>query len=74
MPPPTGKRIVTIEPGTYLGPVEDYMHNEQFATICVRGYWINVWRVGRMGLGIDFARLVPESEVDRWRSEGWYDA
>ena len=67
-PPFDGRYITTISPGTTLGPVENYLQTAQFTTICVRGYWINVWREG-----VHFAHRVPSREVRYWKSRGWYD-
>ena len=38
-----GEHIVTIAPGTYLGPIEDFAVSRRFLTILVRQYWINIW-------------------------------
>ena len=72
-PPPDGEYITTIAPGTYLGPVEDWQFSERFATICVRGYWINVWTRRANGEGVHFATVEPDVEVQRWRKQGWED-
>jgi len=70
-PPPHGWYITTIAPGTFLGPVENFYQSTHFATICVRGYWINVWGLDATGEGVDFAYLVPTAEVQRWIAHGW---
>ncbi len=65
--PPYGQHLATIEPGTYLGPVEDWNQSDQFATICVRNWWINVWSAA----GTYFAFPVPSIEVEGWHANGW---
>ena len=67
-PPPHGQYIATIDPRTYLGPVEDYRESPFYKTICVRGQWINVW-----GSGVHFAFLVPDWERQEWTRRGWVD-
>ena len=63
-----GEHICTFDPGTYLGPVEAFTSTPDFMTICVRGYWINVW-----GFGQPYARLVDWTEVEAWRLQGWQE-
>ena len=85
-PPLEGKLITTISPSTYLGPVEDSRVTTKFVTICVRGYWINVWgarQERRIAWPEDFyftsyygdhyAHLVEEQERRSWRDQGWID-
>ena len=67
-PPKDGRLITTIEPATYLGPVENFIHSQTFATICVRGYWINVWCQG-----VAYADCEDAAEVLRWKARGWYE-
>ena len=68
-----GRHLVTIERGTYVGPVEQVEITWQFTTILVRGMWINVW--GQVGTepGVFYAYLVSESEVQEWYRQGWVD-
>ena len=68
-----GWYITTIEPHTYLGPVVDFAETEEFSTIKVDGYWINVWAKRRHGNGVDFAFLVDPGEVRQWHMQGWED-
>ena len=39
----SGQYIATIEPATYLGPIESIARSDDFLTILVEGRWINVW-------------------------------
>ena len=72
-PPLSRARCFTnLAPGTFIGPVEEYVHSNGFATVLVRGYWINVWAC--TGGGVHFARRVPDREIARWRRNGWFDA
>ena len=57
------KPLATIEPGTYLGPIEDVEHTSGFVTILVKGYWINVCAASKGG--VKFASIVPAKEVER---------
>ena len=61
-----GVYITTISPGTYLGPVENYDVTAEYATILVRGYWINV-----RYCGVKFADKVPDATVQGWYRMGW---
>ena len=75
-PYPDGREITSIEPGTYLGPVESWLHMERCATICVRGWWIHVWarrHSGESYQGTTCATKVPEDMANRWRRVGWQD-
>ena len=58
----------SIEPGTFLGPVETFVHSSEFATIFVRGYWINVWRQGTI-----YADKASSEVIADWRANGWRD-
>ena len=73
-PPPNGRRITVISPGTFLGPVGCYRHIEKYSTIEVRGYWINVWRADANGDGrpVWFASKVPKDVVSQLCEHGWY--
>lgn len=69
-----GQKIVTIAPGTYLGPVEETLFTGKFLAILVRTYWINVWKArGCRGGGAHFARRVESPLVQQWRDRGWCD-
>ena len=68
MPEPYGEYLATIDPGTYLGPVEMVDESSHYTAILVRGFWINVW-----GRGTYFAKVVPDSEVQGWYQQGWHD-
>ncbi len=72
-PPKTGRYITTLEPGTTLGPVDEYADMQWYVAVRVKGYWINVWAKRGMAehRGVDFARKVPEEEVARWEAQGW---
>ena len=73
-PPNSGGRyICTIEPSTYLGPVERVLVSNVFVTILVRGYWINVWKARVGGFGNSFAYLVDEDLLFSWHLRGWQD-
>ena len=67
-PEPHGEYLATIDPGTYLGPVEMVDESSRYTAILVRGFWINVW-----GRGTCFAQVVPDSEVQGWYQQGWHD-
>ena len=67
-PPDAGSYITSLEPGTYLGPVDNFSHCDAYASICVGGYWVNVWC-----RGVDFTYGVEEAEVLRWKARGWTD-
>ena len=71
-PPPYGNLICVMEPETYLGPVERVCHSDEFTTIQVRGYWINVWSARDSG-GVLFAYQVPRIVQDSWYEQGWVD-
>ena len=72
-PPRSRARCFTnLEPGTFIGPVEQFVYTDRFATVLVRGFWINVWTSVRGG--VHYARRVPDREVARWRRNGWFDA
>ena len=71
-PPSVGNKsgyILTIDPGTYLGPVEEVEHTHRFVTIRVKGYWINVWTSERGGN--HFAKAVNKDTVEQWIRRGW---
>ena len=72
---PIGTYWRTIDARTYIGPVTTVKVGPTYATIFVRGWWINVWKrtQKKTGLGVFFAIQVPEEEVRRWRDSGWYD-
>ena len=72
-----GKFITRISKETFLGPVERYEHSREFATIEVRGWWINVWKKGNerhpqhATSGISFARKVDQEVISSWENLGW---
>ena len=68
-PPPRGQYICTIDPCTYLGPVEEVVETEKFTTILVRGFWVNV-QIHRPREW-DFALKVPRFVVRGWEDSGW---
>ena len=79
-PPRDGDWITNLAKGTYVGPVELWLDAPMYATICVRGYWINVWKAKRLGGlmsthrlydGDTFADAVPDDEVQGWIDRGW---
>ena len=71
-PPRVGGRLLnTIEPGTYLGPVEEVSVTADFTTILVRGVWVNVW--ARTRGGVQYARQVDPMTVEYWVGLGWRD-
>ena len=61
-----GNYICTIDPGTFLGPVEWIMETHGYSTILVRGYWINISHRRTV-----FAKLVREEDVMIWEDNGW---
>ena len=71
-PPSIGGHFITdIERGTSLGPVEDWEESDDFITICVQGWWVNVWAAARGG--VHYAFRYPNEEVESWRAAGWLD-
>ena len=70
-PWPDGTHITNISPNTYLGPVENFLEGDRFTTICVRGWWINVW--GSAPKGKVYAHNVPTTIVQAWYARGWRD-
>ena len=60
-----GGYICTLDPGTYIGPVEKIVYCEPYWTIRVRDYWINVSRNYTR-----FANKVESSEVECWKGTG----
>lgn len=61
------------EHGTYLGPVENFLNQPGFTTICVAGWWINVWsrHKGTPDVGTNYAFPVPENVVRGWHARDW---
>ena len=57
----SGQYIATIEPATYLGPIESIARSDDFLTIRVEDWWINVWSAD-FG-GTKFAFKVPVKVV-----------
>ena len=55
---PIGTHWRTIDARTYIGPVTTVKVGPTYATIFVRGWWINVWKkdTEKTGLGV-FLRL-----------------
>ena len=71
-PPSLGGHLIcTIQPGTFLGPVEDKEATDEFVTICVQGWWINVWGSKWGQNGTWFAHRVPDVEILLWEHDGW---
>ena len=66
--------ICAIQPGTSLGPVENWVSTPRYVTLLVRGYWINVWcSSSPRGNAVFFARPVPLQKVEAWKLRGWED-
>ena len=63
-----GDYITTIEPGTYLGPVEDIASNPFYVAIKVKEYWINVIDKKK---NTAFATKVPMYCIREWERHGW---
>ena len=73
-PYPDGEYIATIEPGTYLGPVETFLDDDKYIAIRVNGWWINVQRnYPSINSATMFAFPVPQNTVNEWRRLGWRD-
>ena len=66
-----GHFITTIAPGTSLGPVENFRQTSEFSTICVKGWWINVW--ASAGGRVYYAARYPREDVTAWFQCGWRD-
>ena len=76
-PPPhgvswDGNYICTIDPNTYIGPIEDVIDNRGFITVLCRTYWINIWKAKRGNdEGVSFARVISREISDSWCQRGW---
>ena len=71
-PFPAGSYITRIASGTYLGPVEEFLHTPTFVTVLVKGYYINIWRRKPSSTrGVTFAAVVAKPFVDSWIRAGW---
>ena len=71
-----GRYLATLDPGTYFGPAEAVIETDLYTAVLVRGFWMNV--AAKESDGVRwwtraFAYRVPESEVQRWRMDGWRD-
>jgi hypothetical protein len=64
-----GEFITIIDAGTYVGPVEAWLHTRDFSTILVQGYWMNVW--AKHPRPTHFAHRIPRREVRTWEDRGW---
>ena len=42
-PPPSGISIQTIDPAATLGPVQRVVHSQDFTSVLINSWWINVW-------------------------------
>ena len=42
-PPYDGCYLGTMDPGTFFGPVEEWVHANQYLTVLVSGWWISVY-------------------------------
>ena len=61
----------TMCPGTYFGPVEEYLLTDVFVAVLVRGWWINVWKAADGGFPeTDFAFKIPEVVVKQCCTTG----
>ena len=69
-PFPRGQKLATLEPGTYIGPVQDVVYSARFLTVLVNGWWINVYQCEEE---VAFAYPVPRTEVAHWHRCGWED-
>ena len=69
-PPLDGRYITTIDQGTMLGPISSVLSTPFGVTVCVRDYWITVWRANN---GATFADKVPDSTMLAYRRRGWQD-
>ena len=52
-----GEFIKTIKSETCFGPVEETHSTEEFESVLVKGYWINVW--SKRNNGTNYALEVP---------------
>ena len=69
-----GTHLATLQPGTYIGPIEEFCVSVRFVTVLVRRYWINVWmRRSTTSRGTYLALPVRRSEVRNWQTHGWVD-
>ena len=65
-PPYDGHYITALAHGTFIGPVEEYVHYQKTLAVLINGWWITVWKDGR-----HFAWAVPRAEVYTWVRKGW---
>ena len=66
-----GTYLGTMCPGTYFGPVEEYLLTDVFVAVLVRGWWINVWKAADGGFPeTDFAFKIPEVVVKQCCTTG----
>ena len=72
-PPPDGNYICTIDPSTYIGPIDAVVESEVFITIRCRTFWINIWKSkrGSVDRGISFAKVISREVSDNWCQRGW---
>ena len=73
--PPEGQYLCTLDPETSFGPVQAWVDGPVFSSVCVRGFWINVWKAHAPNEqhGVWFAHPYPPWEVASWRRRGWWD-
>ena len=63
----------TVDPGTYFGPVSQWLDTERYTTVLINGWWINVWERRDAEMGVAFAHLVPGEFIFDWHEKGWAD-
>ena len=69
-----GAHLATLDPGTYIGPVEEFCVSVRFVTVLIRSYWINVWvRTPHRRRGVSLVTHVLASDVTDWYAHGWTD-
>ena len=67
-PSQSGAYVGSVRPGTTLGHIAAVEHSEDFVSVKVNGWWINIWSARRGG--VDFALIVPDSEMKAWEEKG----
>ena len=80
-PPSIGGNYVgRVTAGAYVGPIIAVEHSEQFVTVLVDGWWINIWSANphpirgnsrRSTYGVDFAYVITQDEALSWERRGW---
>ena len=71
LPGAPGQYICTLGNGITIGPVERVFESRVYISVLVRGYWMNLAKIGRDGTQYWFAMKVHDQEVQQWKANGW---